>query len=172
MSRNIEIKASLKDIKIRRKIAASLSESDPLIIYQEDIFFNVNNGYLKLRLFKNATGELISYNRAVKKGPKTSEYFILKTNTPEDLKKALEHNLGILQKVKKKRELYMFGRTRIHLDEVEQLGEFLELEVVLNEYENPENGEREAKELMKKLHISKDQLIDKAYVELLNEIYK
>lgn len=167
MARNIEIKASLNDPKLQRQIARRLSGSDPVIIYQEDIFFYTNKGRLKLRFFRDGTGELISYYRADKSGPKTSEYFIYKTNTPLKLKKTLEHNLGIFKTVKKKRELYWIGRTRVHIDKVDHLGDFIELEVVLREDENPEYGKNEAKKLIQQLHISKDHLIEKAYVDLL-----
>ena len=116
--------------------------------------------------------ELISYKRANKAFAKSSEYYIYKTSTPEALKKTLEHTLGIYLTVKKKRELYMVGRTRIHIDRVDQLGDFLELEVVLSEKEDPEIGKKEANALMNKLQISPESLIDKAYVDLLAEMSK
>jgi predicted adenylyl cyclase CyaB len=63
--------------------------------------------------------------------------------------------------------LYLAGRTRIHLDRVEGLGEFLELEVALREGEPAEAGVREAEELMTRLGVTPAQLIDRAYVDLL-----
>ncbi len=63
----------------------------------------------------------------------------------------------------------MAGRTRIHLDEVEGLGDFMELEVVLREGERTEDGVREAEALMAKLQVQTSQLIDRAYVDLLAE---
>jgi adenylate cyclase class IV len=65
--------------------------------------------------------------------------------------------------------LFLVGRTRIHLDIVENLGHFLELEVVLRENEFTEAGVREAEELMQRLGVSPSQLIDRAYVDLLAE---
>jgi len=172
VARNVEIKARLGDIKIQQKIAANLSNSGPTIIRQEDIFFKTNNGRLKLRIFPDKMAELISYKRANKSNAKTSEYFIYKTYTPDALKKTLEHTLGIYHVVKKKRELYLVGRTRIHIDQVDQLGDFLELEVVLEKNENPQIAKQEAEDLMIKLQISRDSLIDKAYVDLLHEKLK
>ncbi len=63
----------------------------------------------------------------------------------------------------------MAGRTRIHLDEVEGLGDFLELEVVLREDEPLDVGVREAEDLMARLQVQPSQLIDRAYVDLLAE---
>ena len=167
MARNVEIKARLRDINIQRDIALRLSKSDPVIIHQEDIFFKTNKGRLKLRVFTDGSGELISYIRTDKKGPKTSEYFIFKTDNPDELKKLLTHSLGILHRVVKKRELFIVGKTRVHIDQVDQLGDFLELEVVLDKNDSPEDGKKTAKELMDKLRIPENSLIEKAYVDLL-----
>ncbi|HOZ23053.1 MAG TPA: adenylate cyclase, partial [bacterium] len=63
--------------------------------------------------------------------------------------------------------LYWCGRTRIHLDRVEGLGSFIELEVLLAEGESAAAGEAVARELMHKLGIRDDQLVDGAYLDLL-----
>jgi len=65
--------------------------------------------------------------------------------------------------------LFLVDRTRIHLDRVEDLGHFLELEVVLSDGETVEAGEAIAHDLMGKLGISSTQLIEGAYVDLLNQ---
>ena len=59
------------------------------------------------------------------------------------------------------------GQTRVHLDEVEGLGTFVELEVVLRPDQSPAEGTLIATGLMKKLGISDDQLVDRAYLDLL-----
>jgi predicted adenylyl cyclase CyaB len=69
--------------------------------------------------------------------------------------------------VRKQRRLFIVGRTRVHLDRVEGLGEFLELEVVLEEGEPAEAGMAEAHALMARLGIGTDQLVQGAYVDLL-----
>jgi predicted adenylyl cyclase CyaB len=74
---------------------------------------------------------------------------------------------GQVGRVKKHRKLFLVGRTRVHLDEVEGLGHFLELEVVLADDEPAEAGVREARGLMEKLDIKPHQLIEDAYVDLL-----
>jgi len=74
---------------------------------------------------------------------------------------------GQAGRVCKNRTLLLSGRTRIHLDRVEGLGDFLELEVVLEEGESVESGEAVARELMQKLGIDPYQLVEGAYVDLL-----
>jgi predicted adenylyl cyclase CyaB len=76
---------------------------------------------------------------------------------------------GEVGRVIKQRTLYLLGRTRIHLDRVEGLGEFMELEVVLDEHETSEHGISEAHRLMALLNIDASQLVETAYVDLLAE---
>ena len=80
---------------------------------------------------------------------------------------ALKLALGAIGRVRKQRTLYLVGRTRVHLDRVESLGEFLELEVVLRDDETAEVGEAEARVLMGELGIAPAQLVEGAYLDLL-----
>jgi predicted adenylyl cyclase CyaB len=120
-------------------------------------------------LFENGSGQLISYVRKNQTGPKISEYNIYETADPHSLLAVLEKSHGIRGVVEKSRELYHCGKTRIHLDQVYDLGDFLELEVVLGEHEDRRAGEKEAAELMKKLQISEDNLVADAYIDLLEK---
>jgi predicted adenylyl cyclase CyaB len=168
MATNIEIKASLNNIDFCLDKAKSLSGGDPEIIRQEDFFFNCDNGRLKLRVFSPQKGELIFYNRKNESGPKTSEYFITGTNEPDRLLEVLGKSYGIYGIVRKTRKLFLIGRTRVHIDNVEHLGDFLEFEVVLSENENANTGKIEAHCLMDQFGIKNDNLIECAYVDLLN----
>jgi predicted adenylyl cyclase CyaB len=69
--------------------------------------------------------------------------------------------------VRKTRTVYRVGRTRIHLDRVEGLGDFIELEVVLRSDEELASGASVARELMARLEIAEDDLVEAAYVDLL-----
>jgi predicted adenylyl cyclase CyaB len=69
--------------------------------------------------------------------------------------------------VKKQREVFIIGRTRVHLDQVEHLGCFVELEVVLRSGEPVERGDREAQILMQALEIPEPALVAEAYIDLL-----
>jgi len=169
MARNIEIKARVPDINFCVSKAETLSGAKPNIIKQEDIFFNCENGRLKLRIFSESRGELIFYMRADKTGPKTSEYFISHTQEPRQLLEVLDKSYGTHGIVKKIRKLYMIGRTRVHIDQVEKLGNFLEFEVVLNEDESITEGEVKAQELIKAFSISETDLLSGAYIDMLKQ---
>ena len=167
MPKNIEIKAKVRNIEVLQSKIEDLYNIKAEKIFQVDTFFNIEKGRLKLRTFSNTKGELIYYLRNNSAGPKRSDYFIYKTDNPEELKKLLEISLGIRGVVRKKRLLYLVDNTRIHLDEVEELGSFLELEVVLNPEQNENEGKKIAKGFMRKLELDAKDLIDLAYIDLL-----
>jgi adenylate cyclase class IV len=100
-------------------------------------------------------------------GPKESFYLITATTEPHRLRAVLAAAHGIVGRVTKHRTLVLAGRTRIHLDRVKGLGEFLELEVVLAEHESPADGVAEAHALMAHLGVSPDRLIEDAYLDML-----
>jgi predicted adenylyl cyclase CyaB len=166
MPRNIEIKAYIESVEALTPKVAMLADQGPIEIVQDDIFFSCESGRLKLRIFSATEGELIFYRRADREGPKESSYFRSSTSDPESLRQVLCLAYGQSGRVRKRRTLYLIGRTRIHLDRVENLGDFLELEVVLAEDEPGEIGIREALSLMTKLGIEPFQCINKAYVDL------
>jgi predicted adenylyl cyclase CyaB len=167
MARNIEIKARIESVEAVLPRVIAIAESGPTEIVQDDTFFNCPNGRLKLRAFSETAGELIFYQRPDSAGPKESFYVISPTGSPNTLREALSLAYGQSGRVRKHRTLFLAGRTRIHLDRVEGLGEFVELEVVLSEGEPAEAGVRIAHELLAKLGISPQQLIEGAYVDLL-----
>ncbi|BEG76586.1 class IV adenylate cyclase [Achromobacter xylosoxidans] len=167
MARNIEIKARVASLAAVESLAAALSGKEPVAIAQDDTFFACPDGRLKLRAFSDGTGELIFYRRADDTGPKESFYVISPTSSPDTLRDALGLAYGVIGRVRKQRLLFMAGRTRIHLDRVEGLGEFLELEVVLRDGESAEAGMAEARELLASLRITPEQLVSGAYLDLL-----
>ena len=96
-----------------------------------------NNGRLKLRASSTDAGELIFYRRVNQAGPKESFYIQSPTSSPETLRESLSLAYGQIGRIRKYRTLFLVGRTRVHLDRVEGLGHFLELEVVLVDDESP-----------------------------------
>ena len=148
---------------------SALADDGPTEILQDDTFFACPAGRLKLRAFSNSAGELIFYQRSNESGPKESFYVRTPTATPDSLRETLALAYGVVGRVRKHRTLFLAGRTRIHLDRVEDLGDFLELEVVLDDEESRESGVREAERLMQQLGVAPSQLIDRAYVDLLTE---
>jgi predicted adenylyl cyclase CyaB len=167
MARNIEIKARIESVEALALKAAAFANEGPIEIVQDDTFFRCESGRLKLRAFSNGSGELIFYRRADKQGPKESYYLRSPTSAPDTLRESLSLAYGQVGRVRKHRTLFLVGRTRVHLDIVEGLGHFLELEVVLADGEPSEVGVREAHELMEKLDVKPYQLIEGAYVDLL-----
>lgn len=169
MATNIEIKARVRDMSALRAIAERLSDVPCTVLLQEDTFFHVPRGRLKLRVLRPDRGQLIYYERADAAGPKLSEYFVVPTADPAALKEVLARCLGIRGVVRKRRSLYWMGNTRVHLDEVEGLGSFLELEVLLGSGQSHDEGQAVARELMAKLGIEQSDLIEGAYMDLLEE---
>jgi len=169
MASNIEIKARAGDFEKQARIAAGLAAHPPEHMIQVDTFFHVPRGRLKLREFGDGTGELIHYDRPDSSGPKQSTYVRSGTGEPGSLKRALESALGVRAIVKKRRTLFLAGQTRVHLDEVEGLGRFIELEVMLRPEQTTLEGEAVARELMSKLGIQQSDLLPGAYVDLITE---
>ena len=167
MPTNIEIKARLPDRAAVENILESLGARGPEVLHQEDVFFNNPAGRLKLRTLAPDRGELIYYERADTGGPKASRYEITRTPEPAALRALLTAALGTRGTVRKVRTLYLLGRTRVHLDRVEGLGDYVELEVVLADGDIVEDGTREADALMARLGISEADLVVGAYIDLL-----
>ena len=167
MPSNVEIKARVSQPERLRALAIALGDGPAKLIRQKDTFYNAYSGRLKLREFDDGTGELIAYERPDREGPKTSRYTISRTNDPGGLHTALTQALGVRGVVAKERTLVFCGRTRIHLDYVEGLGHFMELEVVLADDETEDEGMIVVRKLMAQLEVITDDLIEGAYIDHL-----
>jgi len=167
MARNVEIKARVDDPETLHALAQGLADEGPIELMQQDTFFNCPNGRLKLRELSPQHGQLIFYRRDDTRGPKESSYLISPTSDPRSLRDTLAAALGISGRVSKRRLLFLAGSTRIHLDQVDGLGAFLELEVALEDGQSVEDGKTIAHNLMKKLGIPENHLLDRAYVDML-----
>lgn len=167
MARNIEVKARIDSVESLLPRVKAIADHGPAEILQDDTFFSCPNGRLKLRVFSDTDGQLIFYQRPDSAGPKESFYAISPTASPNTLREVLSLAYGQGGRVRKHRTLFMVGRTRVHLDRVDGLGHFLELEVVLSEGESAEAGIEIVHELLAKLGISPLQLIKGAYIDLL-----
>ncbi|HEX5418557.1 MAG TPA: class IV adenylate cyclase [Gammaproteobacteria bacterium] len=167
MARNVEIKARVDDLEALRRRLATLPIRGEEHLDQIDTFFRVAHGRLKLREFADGSAELIYYDRPDNRGVKLSQYERLPLPKPAALKRVLTTSLGVRGTVTKHRDVYLLGQTRIHLDTVERLGTFLELEVVLGESDTPESSEALATELLRALQIAPQSLLPGAYIDLL-----
>ena len=169
MARNIEIKARIESVEALTPRVVAIANEGPIEVDQDDTFFRCEAGRLKLRALSNGSGELIFYCRANQHGPKESYYMCSPTSAPKTLSELLSLAYGQVGHVRKHRTVFLVGRTRVHLDRVECLGHFLELEVVLADGEPAEAGAREAGELMEKLGVTPSQWIGGAYIDLIQE---
>ena len=169
MPANIEIKARARDFNTIRAKAQVLSGAPEQMIPQTDTFFFTVKGRLKLRELGRERAQLIYYERPNQGGPKRSDYHIYETGDPENLKNTLSLALGTRGVVRKTRYLYLVGQTRVHLDDVEGLGQFMELEVVLGPEQADAEGQAIAEELMSKLGIEKTDLLEGAYMDLMED---
>jgi len=167
MPRNAEVKARVRDMSALRARAEALCDQPPTRLHQTDTFYRVPSGRLKLRVFPDRPCELIAYHRSDEAGAKTSEYHIVRSEDPEAFRRLLDAVLDVRGVVAKTRHLYLVGQTRIHIDEVEGLGSFMELEVVLREDQNEEEGAAIADELLERLGIESSDRLAGAYIDML-----
>jgi predicted adenylyl cyclase CyaB len=145
--RNLEIKAATKSLAAtRRRLQVLPGAGRHAILRQTDWYFRVPSGRLKLRVVgANRAGELIAYLRPDRTGARTSEFQRLPAEDAAGTRRLLERMLGARGCVRKRREVWLYQNARIHLDTVEGLGRFIEIEVVVTQ------GMPQARALMKQL---------------------
>jgi len=170
MPSNVEIKARADDPVAIRRRAEALADAPGQRLTQEDVFFRTAHGRLKLRILSPAQAELIYYERCDAPGPKRSDYRVSPVGDPAALRAVLSAALGVRGIVRKRRTLLCAGQTRIHLDEVEGLGDFVELEVALRPGQEPAEGESIARNVMARLGIPPAALVAGAYLDLLERL--
>jgi predicted adenylyl cyclase CyaB len=167
MPRNIEIKARIGSVAALLPRVRLVADRGPWEIRQDDTYFACASGRLKLRTSPDEGGELIYYRRDSQRSPRESFYLRSAVPAPDALRDLLTQAFGQVGRVEKMRILFLRGRTRIHLDQVKGLGEFLELEVVLADHEPPAAGTGEANQLLRRLEVEPSQLIEGSYLDLL-----
>jgi adenylate cyclase, class 2 len=163
--KNLELKARVSS-PLRTKSILDRIGNPAEVLRQTDTYFNVRTGRLKLREVPGRRGELIYYKRHEKRGPRWSDYEIVKVMEAKRIKETLSRSLGVAAVVKKVRSVYYFKRiARIHFDNVRRLGKFIELEVI------SKGDSREVKiihdELVKLLGIRKEEKIATSYSDLI-----
>lgn len=124
---NVEIKAVCRDPQFVRNYLNTHQAEFKGADEQTDTYFNVPNGRLKLRE-GNIENNLIYYERTNQAGPKNSHFNLVKIEDAKTLKDVLEKSMGIKVIVKKRREIYYIKNVKFHIDEVPELGSFVEIE--------------------------------------------
>jgi predicted adenylyl cyclase CyaB len=133
---------------------------------QKDIYYSYNKGLLKLRI-QNGEYQLIKYQRSEESIERWSNYSILLL-FGDDIEDYLRDIFGEEIIIEKERTLYYYKHTRIHLDCVKSLGDFIELETVVKEI-NEKDAVVEFNEVVRLLNLEKNQEIRKSYRDLMNE---
>jgi homotetrameric cytidine deaminase len=132
--RNVELKA--RDPQPAESLRAALAHGaeDHGVLAQRDTYFDAREGRLKLREETLPDGAsratLIAYRRADEAAARTSAYRLTDIPDPATFTASLQDALGITVVVAKRRRLLLWEDVRIHLDEVEGLGAWIELEAV------------------------------------------
>ncbi|XP_052120396.1 uncharacterized protein LOC127748900 [Frankliniella occidentalis] len=165
MPRNIEIKAVISNFGAFLHKVKELSGATDTTFKQVDTFYEVPNGRLKLREQEGQDPQLVFYDRPDEDGPKLSDYECCNLPADTNLKSVLSRAMKVKGVLKKSRTLVMIGQTRVHIDRVEGLGDFMELEVQLSDSETVEEGEKTAKSLMEKLGVPEENLLRGAYMD-------
>ena len=168
-SRNIEIKARDRDPARTLELALGLGAADEGDLQQRDTYFEGARGRLKLREQEPGEDELIEYRRADAAGARASSYRRVRVAAAAELREALEGALGTLVVVTKRRRLLLRDNVRIHLDEVEGLGSFIELEAVAAPESDLTAEQAQVAELRERLEIGDDALVGESYSDLLLE---
>jgi homotetrameric cytidine deaminase len=166
-SRNIEIKARDADPARTLELALELGAADEGDLEQRDTYFDGAHGRLKLREQEPGEDELIEYRRADEAGARTSSYGRVPVAAAAELREALDAALGTLVVVTKRRRLLLRDNVRIHLDEVEGLGSFIELEAVAGPESDLTAEQAQVAELRERLEIGDDALVGESYSDLL-----
>ncbi len=164
--KNVEYKAELRDPDLARSILRALRATRILEFGQVDTYFRIPDGRLKRRETDDEPPEWIFYHRPNQSGPKVSDFTIL--DEEHALERFGREPLPVWVVVRKKRDLWMRGSVRIHLDDVEGLGKFLELESLVSR-DMPEDKARALlEELRKALGPVLGEPIDRSYSDLLS----
>lgn len=164
--RNIELKARLRDLAAARATARRVATSDEGVQQQVDTYFRCQEGRLKLREIGGVRAQLIWYRRPDVLEPKASDYYLVEVADANSLKKALETALGVRQVVAKRREVFLHENVRIHLDQVQGLGDFLEFEAVLSATDSDAAGQAAVQRLRDQFQLAAGDLIAESYLEL------
>jgi len=164
---NIEIKARCSAPDFVRSVLKKRKATFKGVDCQVDTYFNVANGRLKLRE-GNIENSLIHYTREDEVGPKKSAVTLYHPAENSTLKEILTNSLGILVIVEKTREIYFIDNVKFHIDTVDRLGTFVEIEAVDSSGAiAQETLQRQCEEFMNLLGIRAEDLINHSYSDMI-----
>jgi predicted adenylyl cyclase CyaB len=163
MPTNLELKIGVTSHQSLKKILLQIGAENVGILNQKDVYYSVPNGLLKLRI-ENGNESLIYYSRNENNKNRWSDFEVLKF-ADSKVEKFFSKLFDVEITVKKKRELFYYDDTRIHLDTVKFLGKYLELEtIVINSKADAKKRFEKIKNLLK---LDESKQIRKSYRDLL-----
>ncbi len=167
---NIEIKARSNDAERIREYLLSHGARFVGTDHQRDTYFKVKKGRLKLRE-GNIENNLIFYQRENESRPKSSHFQLMPVEHPEMLSHILSQTIGVLVVVDKQREIYYIDNVKFHIDKVEGLGSFIEIEAgnVLADLAESELR-KQCENYMSELKINSTDLIHHSYSDMLMQV--
>jgi len=172
MPKNVEIKARCTNPDAIHQILKSENARFVGVDHQIDTYFNVPNGRMKLRE-GNIENQLIFYKRSDQSGPKKSEVILYPSQPDSTLKQLLIEGIGQKVVVDKQRAIYFIENVKFHVDEVEQLGSFVEIEAIDRTDEIPlEKLDEQCRFYMELLRIANEDLLEVSYSDLLLDLQK
>jgi cytidine deaminase len=165
---NVELKARCADLALAAERCAAIGAAEQGVLEQRDTYFATMRGRLKLRELAGGTSELLAYERPDDPELTESSYLLVPVPAPRELSEALQAALGPpLVVVAKRRRLFLFEGVRIHLDDVDGLGSFVEFEAVMPAVGDLEAAQAKVERLRAELEIADDDLVAVGYSDLL-----
>jgi len=164
--RNLELKARCNDIDAARDAARSAGALHQGLLIQTDTYFHCPNGRLKLRHIEPDKAELIWYSRPDSPQIRGSDYILTPIPDPASALAALSTALGVRGIIHKRRELWLLDNLRIHLDEVDGLGQFIEFEAVISHDRNESAAPSQIRDLCLAMKIFEKDLVSGSYSDL------
>lgn len=167
---NIEIKARCTEPEKIRKLLIGRGADFKGVDNQTDTYYKVPKGRLKLRQ-GNIENSLIFYKRPDQAGPKQADVRLFMLDKESALSEVMSSALEVLVLVKKKREIYLLENVKFHIDEVDSLGSFVEIEAIDAQGRiGTEKLTQQCAEYVQLLGITKDKLVSNSYSDMLLEL--
>jgi len=164
---NVEIKATCNNINAAREILLAAGAVNKGTDHQTDTYFHCTHGRLKLRQ-GHIENSLIFYKRENSATPKGSEVNMMQVTIGEELRSVLSAALGVVVSVVKTREIYFIDNVKFHLDTLEGVGTFAEIEAIdLNGTIGEEKLREQCHFYMNMLGILPEHLLTHSYSDML-----
>jgi adenylate cyclase class 2 len=166
--RNLELKFRCRDLDAVRAALPALPIRREGIQIQTDTYFHARAGRLKLREIDGQPAVLIWYNRSDAASAKLCNYHLIPVADAALLRTGLTAALGVRGVVRKRREIYHYHNVRIHLDDVEGLGTFVEFEAVLAPHDDEAAAHADLEMLRRALGLADAEELAVSNVDLLD----